>query len=253
MSDIPVAENQRTSYENFIALCPWCGSENIFNRATDLHTFVPIAGRDVICQYAVCGKPFRIVGDSVNEPHEMLINDCYELIEQKHYMNCLLTLAQAYEVFFSLFFRVELLYKPFCADSSRNLADLNQLSDALQGRIKEHPFSRMRSLFLQYMVNRPVLKNLADAASIVAALPDYPGDPKDAVIESLGDTKLVRLLKELKATTIHTLRNRVVHKQAYRPTREEVIAALEESRAILLPLTNHLHLHDEINWYINNP
>lgn len=88
---------------------------------------------------------------------------------------------------------------------------------------------------------------------VEAALPERPGDPKDAAIEGLGDPIVVRLLKALKATTIHTLRNRVVHKQVYRPTREEVQAALKESRSILLPLTRHLKLHDEINWYMNNP
>ena len=93
MSDIPIASKKRTSYENFVAECPWCSRENIFNRVSDLRTFEPVAGRDVSCQSADCGRPFRIVGDSVNSPHEMLILDCYELIERKHYMNCILNLA----------------------------------------------------------------------------------------------------------------------------------------------------------------
>lgn len=220
---------------------------------SDLHTFEPIAGRDVSCQSVDCDKPFRIVGDLVNSPHEMLIFDCYELLERKHYMNAILTLAQSYEMFFSLFFRVELLYKPFGADPDQELADLNQLSEELHEKFKEHTFTRMRALFLRHMVTRPSPKNLVEAAAVVAALPDRPGDPKDAAIESLGDAKLVPLLKALKATAIHTLRNRVVHKQAYRPTREEAQAALEQTGSILIPLTSHLQLHDEINWYMRNP
>lgn len=98
MSEIPVARKRRTSYENFVAECPWCGRENIFNRASDLHSVDPIAGLDVSCLSADCGKPFRLTGDSVNSPHEMLIFDCYELLERKHYMNAVLSLAQAYEV-----------------------------------------------------------------------------------------------------------------------------------------------------------
>lgn len=250
MGDIPVARNKRTSYENFVAECPWCGKESIFDRASDLLTFEPIAGRDVLCLSADCGKPFRIVGDSVNSPHEMLIFDCYELVERKHYMNCILSLAQAYEVFFGLFFRVELLYKPFGADPDRELADLNRLSEELHEKIKEHTFTRMRALFLQHIVTGRSPKNLAEAAAVVAVLPDRPGDPKDAAIESLGDARLVPLLKALKATSIHTLRNQVVHKRAYRPTREEVDAALEETRSILFPLTSLLRLYDEINWYM---
>jgi len=250
MSDIPVVRNKRTSYENFVAECPWCRKESIFNRASDLRTFKPIAGRDVSCLNSDCRKPFRIVGDSVNSAHEMLIADCYELVDRKHYMNCILSLAQAYEVFFSLFFRVELLYKPFAGDPDQDLADLNRLSEDLHEKVKEHTFTRMRALLLQQILTAHSPKDLVDAAAAVAALPDSPGDPKDIAVESLGDAKLVPLLKALKATNIHTLRNRVVHKQAYRPTREEVEAALEETRSILLPLTSHLQLYDEINWYM---
>lgn len=252
MSDVPVARNKHTSYENFVAECPWCSKESIFNRASDLRTFEAIAGRDVACQSADCRKPFRIVGDSINSPHEMLIFDCYELVERKHYMNCILSLAQAYEIFFSLFFRVELLYKPFGSDPEQELADLNRLSEELHDKIKEHTFSGMRALFLEHMVTGRSPKNLAEAAAVVAALPDRPREPKDAAIESLGDAKLVPLLKAVKATSIHTLRNRVVHKQAYRPTREEVEEAIKETRSVLFPLTRHLQLYDEINWYIRN-
>ena len=144
---IPVAERKRTSYENFVAECPWCRRENIFNRASDLKTFEPIAGLNVSCQSAACAKPFRILGDSVNSPHEMLIFDCYELLDRKHYMNAVLSLAQAYETFFSLFFRVELLYKPFAADPDQNLSELNELAKALQKKISDHAFRGMRALF----------------------------------------------------------------------------------------------------------
>lgn len=254
MSNIPIASEKRTSYENFVANCPWCGKESIFNRASDLRTFELIAGRDVSCQSVDCGKPFRIAGDRVSNRHEMLIFDCHELVERKHYMNCILSLAQAYEVFFSLYLRVELLYKPFGADRNQGLADLNRISGGLHDKIKEHTFTPMRALFLQHIVTGQPPKNLVEAEAMVTALPHRPGDPpKDVAIESLGDAKLVPLLKALKATSIHTLRNSIVHKQAYRPTREEVEAALKETRSILFPLTSHLQLHDDINWYMRKP
>lgn len=253
MSDIPVARNKRASYENFVAECPSCGKESIFNRASDLGTLKPIAGRDVSCQSTDCRKPFRILGDSVNSAHEMLIFDCYDLLERKHYMNCILSLALAYEVFFSLFFRVELLYKPFATDPDQDLADLNRLSEDLREKLQKHTFAPMRALFLQHIVAGRSSKDLADAAAVVAGLPDSPRDPKDTAIESLGDAKLVPLLKALKATSINTIRNRVVHKQAYRPTRDEVDTAIGETQSILFPLTSHLQLYDEINWYMRKP
>ncbi len=253
MSGIPVARNKHTSYENFMAECPWCTKENIFNRASDLGTFEPIAGLDVLCQSENCRKAFRIVGDSVNCAHEMLIFDCYELLERKHYMNCILSLAQAYEVFFSLFLRVQLLHKPFATDPNQDLADLNRLSEALQEKIKDHTFVPMRALFLQHIVAHCSPKNLIEAEVVIAALPDHPGEPKDTAIQGLNDAKLDPLLKALKSTSIHTLRNRAVHKHAYRPTRDEVEAALEETRSILFPLTSHLQLYYDINWYMRKP
>ena len=80
MAAIPIAKNMRPSYENFVADCPWCGYECIFNRASDLHTFEPIGGLNVTCLNGLCAKTFRLVSDSVNERHEMLIYDCYELL-----------------------------------------------------------------------------------------------------------------------------------------------------------------------------
>jgi hypothetical protein len=180
----------------------------------------------------------------------MLIFDCYELIENKHYMACILNLAQAYEVFFSLFFRVELLYKPFACDPDHEMSDLNQLSADLQHRVGQYSFSRMRALFLSFIVTGHSPKTLDKAAAIVSALPKHPLVPEDTTIENLSDAKLVSLLKALKGTNINTLRNEVVHKGAYRPTREQVDAALRETRSILLPLTSSLQLYDEINWYL---
>jgi hypothetical protein len=251
MSNIPVAKTKETSYENFVAECPSCREEIIFNRASDLRSFEPIAGRNVSCLRAECGKPFRIVGDSINCAHEMLVFGCYELMERKHYMNCILSLAQAYEVFFSLFLRVELLYKPFAADSDDDDA-LNRLAEALREKIERHTFAPMRALVLRHIVFGQSPNDLAAAAQLVAALPEKPGDPKDADIEGLADRNLVPLLKALKATSIHSLRNRVVHKESYRPTREVVEAALEETRSILSPLTSRLQLRDDINWYMRN-
>ena len=245
-----IARKKRTSYENFVAECPSCGVESIFNRASDLSSFEPIAGRDVACLNVACGTPFRIVGDSINNPHEMLINDCYELIEQKHYMNCILSLTTAYEMFFSLFFQVELLYKPFAADPNHDLNEMNRLNEVLQKKIKKHAFDPMRALFLRHMVIGRSPKNFVDSANMIANLPTSPKCAKTADIESLCDTKLVPLLMAIKDANINTLRNRIVHKQAYRPKREEAELALKNTKDILVPLQDYFQLHDDINCYM---
>jgi len=111
----------------------------------------------------------------------------------------------------------------------------------------------MRALFLQHIVAGRSPQGLNEAATLVAGLSDKPGDPKDSAIEALGDAALVPLLMALKRAAINNLRNRVVHKQAYRPRREDVETALQETRSIVFPLTARLKLYDEINWYMRKP
>ena len=149
---IPSTRIRIASYENLIVDCPWCDYECIFNRASDIGTFQPIAGRDVQCPNDICGKLFRIISDSVNERHEMLVTECYQLLERKQYMYTILNLATAYEMFFGLFLRVNLLYKPYAVDAnsgvSGSLDKVNDLSVKLHSKIKRLTFPRMRNLFL---------------------------------------------------------------------------------------------------------
>lgn len=250
MNEILYAEKKRTSYENFVAQCPWCGQESIFNRASDLKDLRPIASRTVSCLNPACGKPFIINGDSVNSAPEMLVFDCYELLQLKHYMNCILTLAQAYEVLFNLFFRVELLYKPFATDPNKDIDRLNGLAQRLTKKVQNHTFGPMRALFLRQLVSGSAPRTLDESEVAIAALDDRPKDPRDIEFDSLSDTELAGILKALKATKINKLRNQVVHKRAYRPTREEAELALEETRLIIFPLTQRLGLCDDIYWYV---
>jgi len=108
----------------------------------------------------------------------------------------------------------------------------------------------MRKLFLQQIIAAPRPANLAEAETLIAKLKVPSCEPADAELERLGDEELVALLKGIKKTTIHKCRNAVVHKRAYRPTREETEATLEEARSFLFPLTNRLGLYDDINWYL---
>jgi hypothetical protein len=246
---MPIARKKRTSYENFVAECPSCGEESIFNRASDLRSFEPIAGRDVTCLNVDCGKPFRIVGDSINNGYEMLINDCYELIERKHYMNCIINLTTAYEMFFSLFFRVELLFKPFAADPNHDLDEVKRLAEKIKKKIKKYTFVDMRGLFLQHILNARSPKNWADSEVMIEAM-QKGVKVKTADIKTLGDRKLETLLKKIKEDNINTLRNRIVHKEAYRPEREDAKLALENTNDILSRLQDYFQLHDDPNCYM---
>lgn len=251
MSPTTTVKIAESTYESVEAICPWCDRRCVFNRASDLRTFELIWGREVSCLQADCGKSFRIAGDSANSAHEMLIYDCVELLQQKRYMSCILNLTQAYEVFFSLFFRVELLYKPFAAEDGGDLDALNQVAAQLEAALKRNTFGPLRARFLDYFVNRSAPLDLQGAAALMRSWPMSPAEPTRAAVEGIADGDLAPLLQRVKATTIHELRNAVVHRRAYRPRREEVVAALEDARSTLFPLTAKLDLCDDVNWYRN--
>jgi len=259
MSVIKDSTEINTSYENFSAVCPFCGHENTFNRRSDLRDTEPIDRREVNC--GRCGRPFGITGDSVNPAHEMLIFDCYKLIEEKRYSYCILNLAMAFETFFSLYLRVNLLYRPFGKHRREDLGGdslerLNELSSLLFETIKKYPFEKMRGIFLNRMLAHRHVVSFDEAETIIQELPKLVRVPSDEKISGVvfKNLKIAALLNNVKASKICELRNRVVHHRAYRPTLSEVENELQDARRILFPLGRMLGLvGDDANWYGHEP
>ena len=142
-----------SGYENVVVDCPVCNDEITFNRASDLQTFAPIAGANVSC--FKCRAKFWINGDTINERHEALLYDCHDHLVTKRYMNCILNVCQAYEMFFSLYLRVNLLYRPFATDRHNGRAStdlLNARFRELASETKKFSFVRMRNIFLALSV-----------------------------------------------------------------------------------------------------
>lgn len=247
-NSIPNAQEKRATYENFIASCPICSFENIFNRASDLNGGGLISHKQVVCQNINCAKPFNISGDSVSAAYEMLIYDCYELKRSKHYMYCILNLAQAHESFFSLYLRNELLYKPFSLDPNRNTKEFNKLSENLYNTIEKLTFRPMRNLFFYQVCLKTPVTSLIQAESMINELSKKQSSPipKVEVIKSSFDKELADLLVQLKDTTIDKTRNSVVHKYAYRPTLQEIEKEIERTRKILFPLAQKLRIKEFI-------
>ncbi|MGA2268503.1 MAG: hypothetical protein ABSH44_08555 [Bryobacteraceae bacterium] len=197
-----------------------------------------------------------INGDFINPAFEMLVFDCYEVLERKHYAYCVLILAQAFEVFFSQFFRVELLYRPFALEEDPDIKRLNRLAGRLYREVKGLSYCQMRNLFFRHVLKRTHPKSLREAEAVIGAR-DFRSDlcrlPDEAELQNVGNQRLSAVLIELRSCRVHELRNRVAHKRAYRPTLGEVNAALEETRRILFPLARILGVRcDDINWYVGS-
>ncbi|MEE8113574.1 MAG: hypothetical protein V3T23_04390, partial [Nitrososphaerales archaeon] len=179
-----------------------------------------------------------------------LVYDCYDLMEEKHYSYCILNLAQAYEVFFSHYLRVELLYKPFSLKDDPDLHQLNSVSNLLYKTIKNYTFAPLRSIFINWVLLGRTVATLDESESLLGELNDLITEPPDKKIADLEDKPLSDLLLSLKKTKIVELSSQVAHKRAYRPKLEEVEAPLKETRSILFPLASHLKVQTEdINLY----
>lgn len=262
MRPVEQGKDLRATYENVIVRCPSCGRENIFNRASDLKGVAePIVYAEVSCLFPACAESFYLTGDVCNPAYEMLIFDCYELLERKHYSYCILNLAQAFEVFFSQYLRVELLYKPFGSDLQRNradIADLNRLMQLLYKRVKCFAFVGMRYLFFHQVLQPTRPSSLREAEGVINTLtlprkrkPVLPSDDAITGATIFSNKQVPEILLRLKRCNVPELRNNVVHKSAYRPTLDEVNDALKETREILFPLGQLLDVRiDDVNRYL---
>jgi len=253
----PVAEAERTSYENIETTCPHCHRRNVLNRASDLRTFMPVAGKAVPC--TECGKQFWLVGDSVSDGYESMLYDSTFLLKRKRFMLAVAGACQAYEMFFALYLRVELVYKPFWRDRKNGLGpsvtELNDLDAALRSEVGGFSFDRMRACFLRQAVTDTAPRSVREAASAIQAL-GRSGHRRSARLSVIRRAPLEKRVKELlrgvARTKVNELRNKVVHQRGYRPRQGEAEIAVKEARSLLFPLGYDLDLHEDINWYAKN-
>ena len=234
MEELVFAWIYEKNWETVKVICPFCGCVNIYNRATDLKELSPItSGNPVQCDG--CQKQFGIVGDIVNPDYEKLIFDCHELQKQKRYGHCILNLAQSFEMFFALFLRVELLYKPFSREKTSDIRRLEKAKEKLEKKIHSFTFSDMRSYFLNLIILTRILKiktpsSLGEAEVVLSQL--STNHPSLNILSHINDSKFEDLLHKVSQTKIGELRNNVVHKSGYRPLKKEFDNALIETQEI---------------------
>lgn len=240
------------TYENVYATCTRCGTRNVYNRCTDLKTLEPIANATVVC--TTCDETFSIAGDLINTAHQMLLFDCRPLFDSKRYMQTVLGIAQAYEIFFDHFLHVQLVYRSFVADGRDDLDRMNRLEQRLYEKLERYTFEPMRRLVLRAAVDGLAPKTLDEAEATVDRIPEKTGKVPIVArpeIEAVARERLRSLLLGLSEATVNKLRNQVVHKRAYRPTRDETWQEYENASRVLFGLTNELRLEGDAEFYIN--
>jgi hypothetical protein len=151
----------------------------------------PIGFRTVTCEY--CTRPFNINKDVINAAHEMLLFGCWGSIDRKEYMQCVLNVAQANEVFFSHFLHVQLIYRAYAYDGSNDVRGLNGLTQQLYDSVHRLTFDPMRRVFLRLVIDAAAPASLADAEVAIAALPKTSQDTPTVSrqdIEAMSDAPL---------------------------------------------------------------
>lgn len=225
----PVAEAERTSYENIETTCPHCRSRCVLNRASDLRTFMPVAGKAVPC--TECGEAFWLVGDSVSGGYESILYDSTLLLRRKRFMLAVAGACQAYEMFFALYLRAELVYKPFWRERQIGVgartAVLNNLAKEFRSRVEGFSFDRMRACFLRQAVTGTSPRSVTEAANAIESL-GRPGHGKPPRLSEIRRAPAEKRVKELLCGVARTR----VNERAKEPSRapERVPASSSRSR-----------------------
>lgn len=232
------------NYETVSAKCEHCQSLCIFSRIDDLRETMPISGRRVGCPH--CDKQFWINGDTINSAYQFLVDDAKDHFRIKRYMPAIASLAQAWEVFFAACTLSTYVYRPFfsAAAVDRDVDELNRLYRELHEAIKSFTWFPMRNLVLNMLLVEPHPATIVDATAHIAQLSAFANEPSPRAISAVADTRKRETLEGLAALTVGRLRNNVVHKHAYRPTRAEVEPCLTSEISILYRVKHRLGVGD---------
>jgi hypothetical protein len=146
-------------------------------------------------------------------------------------------LGQAWELFFTAFARANFVYRPFFAEprASDTLTVFNALTTRLHKVIDNWTFFPLRNLVIRSVVEgiRPTSRAEAEAAMDQLEVGNFGENIVPNAISDVQPAETRELLQGLSELTIGHLRNRVVHKRAYRPLRLEAERCLEDEVRLL--------------------
>lgn len=228
-------------YEVVRAGCPFCGHRNVFSRVSDLRTLQPISYLEVVCQETNCGRVFCINSDDIGPAYRLFFYESYEFIKSKRYSFAVVSSVQSLELFFAHAVRERWLWQVYKVRGGSH--ELNSALQLLFERTRAFSYQGMRNLFLRAAITAPP-HSLAEGRNLVESIEQYEPTPSDNVMKNTPEP-LARLLLDLKSLKAHELRNDILHKQAYRPTREEAETTVESIRNVLLPLASVLRVEYE--------
>jgi len=215
-------------YERLTVPCHSCGHTNVLSRANDVgHTRFAI-GEENTCES--CGGPIRVTLETASPDYQLLQSEARGLRAEKRYMLAVAALAQSFEMFFALAIRV-MLVRHVANFGGADQNEVENLDDMLYKTTQRFTYTKMRNMFINLAL-RPRPLSITEAAAFVHNAENLAKEPTDNAIRSAHDTELGEILLRLKRLQIGSLRNRVVHKHAYRPRLEELNESLDPARQL---------------------
>lgn len=241
------------NYETATARCEHCGAMCIFSRVDDLKTVGAVSGERVTCD--VCTQQFWINADVINTPYEFLIDDAREHFRIKRYMPAIASLAQAWEVFFAHFAWGRYVYAPFFATDrrDRDVKQLNNLSSRLTTATETFTFAPMRNLLIHTVAHDLRPPTMPDAFIAIDRIKTdgFRNDPPATLYPQVADATTRELLEKTAQLAVGRLRNNVIHKHAYRPTRAEVEPCVTDEINVLRRLKRQVGVQDFMEHQMN--
>lgn len=253
------AKIKEANYENIYVDCPYCYKELIFNRISDLKSIMPITRKELKCQNKDCGRVFIVFGDRVTSSrYRWFLDDLDSLKNQKKYGLYVIALCQACEMFMhqaiinklidaNPIYRDEDGYFKFTYNTKKTENGVDEIgiyekfcnkkeceitNNGLDRHKKymELTFFGLMELFLY------VFKNAKNNK-----LPTLKKMKKDKRLESFS---------MFENTDIHQIRNKVIHKNGYRPSLND-IEKYDKLISSIYWLSTYLDVHDSL-YFLNN-
>lgn len=253
--EIPDSENIKPNYENIVAECPYCKEKTTFNRISDIGKVDKISREKVSCEH--CKKEYFLNLDRVDSAYILMLENSHDFINEKKYMNSILSTCQAYECFFSLYLLEMICRKTYNEERKKRpgakkelLETLATLERKVYEKTKKFSFDEMRNMVLWHILECGERhKSFEDADSKLSELLQKTKEkPKDCCSVKIPCSRRSEIFIGIKKTDVHEDRNKVAHKFAYRPTKETAESHLEDARKILEPAFFIFKFHEHIDF-----
>jgi hypothetical protein len=233
-----MGEIKSKDYETITAQCDQCGALSTFNRIDDIGDPGPYhSGLYLGCSQ--CGRPFWVYGDAIEPAYELLLFDAEEHLRAKHYILCVISLAQAWEMFFATYLYSNYLYRPFhrnvvVVDHPQEEQRFEELAEQLGEAIWNYTFEQLRNVLVNSVVEGVRPRTLQESEGAIARIKEdeFAKRAPKGRVEALSNTSVRDVLLQVQGLRIGELRKRVVKADAYRPRRWEVEDCSEEIRVL---------------------